>query len=72
MLNRTALYHSNVVDELRRGVLTMLEKLKQEVYAANMQLPKLDLVTFTWGTSQELTASKACLSSSLPGSITRT
>lgn len=49
MLNRTALYHSNAVDELRRGVLTMLEKLKQEVYAANMQLPKLDLVTFTWG-----------------------
>lgn len=27
----------------------MLEKLKEEVYAANMQLPKLNLVTFTWG-----------------------
>ncbi|MDF7682194.1 L-ribulose-5-phosphate 4-epimerase [Lactobacillus sp. ESL0679] len=27
----------------------MLEKLKKEVYEANMQLPKLDLVTFTWG-----------------------
>lgn len=27
----------------------MLEQLKQEVYEANMQLPKLDLVTFTWG-----------------------
>lgn len=27
----------------------MLEKLKQEVYQANMQLPKLDLVNFTWG-----------------------
>lgn len=27
----------------------MLEKLKEEVYEANMQLPKLDLVTFTWG-----------------------
>jgi len=27
----------------------MLEKLKQEVYEANMQLPQLDLVTFTWG-----------------------
>lgn len=27
----------------------MLEKLKQEVYKANMQLPKLKLVTFTWG-----------------------
>lgn len=27
----------------------MLEDLKQEVYEANMKLPKLDLVTFTWG-----------------------
>ncbi|GKT03842.1 L-ribulose-5-phosphate 4-epimerase [Furfurilactobacillus sp. WILCCON 0119] len=27
----------------------MLEKLKQEVYDANMQLPELGLVTFTWG-----------------------
>lgn len=27
----------------------MLEELKQEVYAANMMLPKLGLVTFTWG-----------------------
>jgi L-ribulose-5-phosphate 4-epimerase len=27
----------------------MLEKLKQQVYEANMQLPKLNLVTFTWG-----------------------
>ena len=27
----------------------MLEKLKREVYEANMQLPKLNLVTFTWG-----------------------
>ena len=27
----------------------MLEKLKQEVYEANMQLPKLGLVSFTWG-----------------------
>lgn len=27
----------------------MLEALKQEVYEANMQLPKLNLVTFTWG-----------------------
>lgn len=27
----------------------MLEQLKQEVYEANMKLPKLDLVTFTWG-----------------------
>lgn len=27
----------------------MLDKLKAEVYDANMELPKLDLVTFTWG-----------------------
>ena len=27
----------------------MLEKLKQEVYEANMLLPKYDLVTYTWG-----------------------
>lgn len=27
----------------------MLEKLKQEVYEANMQLPQYGLVTFTWG-----------------------
>lgn len=27
----------------------MLEKLKQEVYDANMRLPALNLVTFTWG-----------------------
>ena len=27
----------------------MLEKLKKEVYEANMLLPKYDLVTFTWG-----------------------
>ncbi|ARW26112.1 L-ribulose-5-phosphate 4-epimerase [Pediococcus acidilactici] len=36
----------------------MLEKLKQEVYEANMQLPKLDLVTFTWGTSPGSTAKR--------------
>lgn len=27
----------------------MLEKLKQEVYLANMELPKKGLVTYTWG-----------------------
>ena len=27
----------------------MLEKLKEEVYKANMDLPKYGLVTFTWG-----------------------
>ena len=27
----------------------MLEKLKQEVYKANMELPRRGLVTYTWG-----------------------
>ena len=27
----------------------MLETLKQEVFEANMQLPKHGLITFTWG-----------------------
>ena len=27
----------------------MLEELKEEVYRANMELPKFRLVTFTWG-----------------------
>ena len=27
----------------------MLEELKEQVYLANMQLPKHQLVTFTWG-----------------------
>ena len=27
----------------------MLEKLKEEVYKANMDLPKKGLVTYTWG-----------------------
>ena len=27
----------------------MLEQLKEEVYEANMLLPKYNLVTFTWG-----------------------
>lgn len=27
----------------------MLENLKQEIYEANMLLPKYNLVTFTWG-----------------------
>lgn len=27
----------------------MLEELKRQVYEANMDLPKYDLVTFTWG-----------------------
>ena len=27
----------------------MLEELKKQVYEANMELPRLGLVTFTWG-----------------------
>ena len=30
-------------------VKTMLEELKEQVYEANMLLPKYGLVTFTWG-----------------------
>ena len=32
----------------------MLEELKQRVYKANMQLPKYNLVTFTWGNVSEI------------------
>ncbi|MFQ8690496.1 MAG: L-ribulose-5-phosphate 4-epimerase [Blautia sp.] len=32
----------------------MLEQLKKEVYEANMQLPKHNLVTFTWGNVSEI------------------
>ncbi|KRL55588.1 L-ribulose-5-phosphate 4-epimerase [Paucilactobacillus oligofermentans DSM 15707 = LMG 22743] len=32
----------------------MLEDLKQKVYDANMLLPKLDLVTFTWGNVSQI------------------
>ena len=27
----------------------MLEKLKEDVYKANMELPKRGLITYTWG-----------------------
>lgn len=32
----------------------MLEELKERVYAANMQLPRHGLVTFTWGNASEI------------------
>lgn len=32
----------------------MLEELKKRVYAANMELPKYGLVTFTWGNVSEI------------------
>lgn len=38
----------------------MLEKLKQKVYEANMQLLKLKLVTFTWGNVSGIDRSKGC------------
>ena len=48
----------------------MLEKLKQEVYDANMRLPKLDLVTLLGAMFPELTEKKAYSLSSHPVSIT--
>ncbi|MFT8668783.1 MAG: L-ribulose-5-phosphate 4-epimerase [Liquorilactobacillus hordei] len=38
----------------------MLEELKKEVYEANMQLPKLRLVNFTWGNVSGIDRSKGC------------
>lgn len=32
-----------------KGEVNVLEQLKQEVYEANMLLPKFNLITFTWG-----------------------
>ena len=36
----------------------MLEKLKEEVYKANMDLPKYGLVTFTWGNASGIDREK--------------
>ncbi|MBQ1822875.1 MAG: L-ribulose-5-phosphate 4-epimerase [Lachnospiraceae bacterium] len=36
----------------------MLEELKQEVYEANMQLPKYGLITFTWGNASGIDREK--------------
>lgn len=41
----------------------MLEKLKEEVYRANMDLPKYGLVTFTWGNVSGIDREKGLLSS---------
>ena len=38
----------------------MLEKLKEEVYKANMDLPKYGLVTFTWGNVSGIDREKGC------------
>ena len=39
----------------------MLEKLKEEVYRANMDLPKYGLVTFTWGNVSGIDVKKVFL-----------
>ncbi len=44
----------------------MLEELKQEVYEANMQLPKLGLVTFTWGNVSGIDREKGLFVIKLP------
>ena len=33
----------------QKGAIAMLEELKQQVYEANMELPKRGLITYTWG-----------------------
>ena len=40
----------------------MLKELREKVYEANMALPRLGLVVFTWGNNQSLTV--------LPGDLT--
>ena len=45
----------------------MLEKLKEEVYKANLLLPRYGLVVFTWGNVWVLTGKRACLSLNRPG-----
>ena len=44
----------------------MLEELKQQVYEANMQLPRRGLVTYTWGNVSGIDRERGCLSSSRP------
>lgn len=48
----------------------MLEDLKRQVLAANLALPKHNLVTLTWGTSVPSIATTASLSLNLPALIT--
>ena len=47
----------------------MLEELKQQVYEANMLLPKHKLVTFTWGNVSGIDWEKGLLSSNPAGWI---
>ena len=44
----------------------MLEELKEKVCAANLMLPKYDLVTFTWGNVSGIDREKGLWSSSPP------
>lgn len=44
----------------------MLEELKQQVYEANMELPRRSLVTYTWGNVSGIDREKGCSSSSRP------
>ena len=44
----------------------MLEELKLKVYEANMELPRRNLVTYTWGNVSGIDRPAACLSSSPP------
>ena len=39
----------NISTTFKKGDDKMLEKLKQQVYEANMELPKRGLITYTWG-----------------------
>ena len=45
----------------------MLDKLKEEVFAANLDLVKEGLVIQTWGNASGIDRERACLSSSPPG-----
>lgn len=39
----------SIQSQNNKEITNMLEKLKQEVYEANMELPRRGLVTYTWG-----------------------
>ena len=44
----------------------MLEQLRKQVYEANMELPRRNLVTYTWGNVSGIDRRAALWSSSLP------
>lgn len=43
----------------------MLEKLKQEVYKANLELPQRGLIKYTWGNVSGFDEEQGCLLSNL-------